>query len=66
MERLTVTQAALRWGVSRTAILTWIRTGRLTADDVELEETPRGRVWWILRADPPPHRPEALIPPRRR
>lgn len=68
MARHTVTEAADQWGVSRTTVLTWIRTGRLTSSDVESEETPRGRVWWILRDDPPAHRAEAFarIPDRRR
>lgn len=63
---MTITDAAATWGVSRTTVHTWIRNGRLTAADVESEETPRGRVWWILRDSVPPHRPEALLPTRRR
>lgn len=66
MTRMTVTEAARTWGVSRSAVLLWIKTGRLGLDDIEAEETPRGLVWWILRPDPPPHRAEAFapIPPR--
>jgi hypothetical protein len=66
MARMTITEAAAAWGVSRAAIYSWIGNGRLTAADVESEETPRGRVWWILRDSIPPHRPEATQPYRRR
>jgi len=59
---MTVTQAARAWGVSRKSVLSWIHNGRLAEGEVMREETPRGAVYWVLRREAPPHRPEAFAP----